>query len=95
MNLTKEKKKKIRDFCGGQTVSIYAGRSFNFAGPSGAPIEILEGSDIEPRLVGQPYLKTTFTAHGGRFQKTLFTPSTRKIQVGEIWINLNLKGDEN
>lgn len=52
------------------------------------PIQTVEG-DQPPKLVGKPYWKTNFSAHGGRFQKTLYTPSTRRIVVGKDWIEKN------
>ena len=85
MNLPNTAKRTIRSACDGQHVSIRIGRSVNWAGPSGAPIEVVDG-DLPPKLVGRPYLKTGFSAANGRFHRILYTPSTRRIQVGAGWL---------
>jgi hypothetical protein len=71
--------KELRRYCDGQIVTISRGRSVNIAGPSGAPIVIVEG-DQPPTLAGHPYLSTHFSR--GKFACRLYTPSTRRIEVG-------------
>jgi len=48
------------------------------------PIDIVPG-DAVPELVGQPYLKTNFSRGG--FSKTLYTPSTLRVEVGAEWLS--------
>lgn len=71
-----------REYCLGQTVSIAIGRNRNSAGPVGAPVVLVDGGQ-QPKLVGHPYLKTQF--RNGAFTKTLYTPSSRRIEVGRDW----------
>lgn len=67
-----------------QSVSIQIGRSRNTAGfGTGTPVAVVPG-DAPPKLVGQPYLKTTF--RNGAFRKTLYTPSTLRAEVGVEWL---------
>ncbi len=72
-----------RKYCEGSVVRIQIGRSANRAGPSGAPVVIVEGNQ-PPTLCGHPFLKTQFS-NGRGFTKTLYTPSTRRIEVGKDW----------
>ena len=68
------------------TSSICIGRSSNRCGVGTCtPIKYVRGGDA-PRLKGQPYLKTQF--YNGRFSKTLYTPSTLYVEVGENWYGL-------
>jgi hypothetical protein len=47
------------------------------------PVIIIAGSDQPPTLEGLPYWKTNFS--NGSFSRTLYTPSTMRIEVGENW----------
>lgn len=76
--------KIIRNKVRGELRTIQIGRSRHTASGKSAPIEIVEGCDFAPKLVGLPYLKTTFRGPGG-FTKTLYTYSTLKIIVGAEW----------
>jgi len=68
------------------TSSICIGRSSNRCGVGTCtPIKYVRGEDA-PRLKGQPYLKTNFSR--GSFSKTLYTPSTLYVEVGENWCGL-------
>lgn len=76
--------KIIKSHIGNQRRYIRIGRSYNSAGiGSGTPINIID-SDSEPKLLGHPYLKTTF--RNGNFSKTLYTPSTLRVEVGKDWL---------
>jgi len=85
MNITPKVAKKIRIAVRAQRRNICIGRSHNSASAgSGTPIIIISG-DSPPALAGLPYLKTNFCGRGG-FRKTLYTPSTLRIEVGAEWI---------
>lgn len=81
--------KKVRDYLKSTnaTASICIGRSSNVCGVgTRTPINYVPG-DEAPQLKGQPYLKTNFTS--GNFSRTLYTPSTLYVEVGENWDGLN------
>ena len=85
IEITPKVLKTIRAAVRGQRQNICIGRSYNFAGAgSGTPIVQIEGEQ-SPILTGLPYLKTNFVGRGG-FRKTLYTPSTLRIEVGAAWI---------
>jgi hypothetical protein len=85
IEITPKVAKTIRAAVRGQRKSICMGRSYNSAGAgSGTPIIVTE-ADSAPLLAGLPYLKTNFVGRGG-FRKTLYTPSTLRIEVGARWI---------
>lgn len=68
-------------------IEKYKSEIRRIAGESYAyPIRVIPGSTEKPKLVGKRFWKTQFRAHGGRFVKTLYTPSTRQIVVGEQWL---------
>ena len=48
------------------------------------PVVIIPDSIQPPTLEGLPYWKTHFS-NGAGFSKTLYTPSTMRIEVGENW----------
>ena len=84
--LTAAASKAIRSAVRGQTKTISKGWSSHTAGAgTGTPIRLVEGNQA-PQLVGQPYLKTTFS-NGRGFTKTLYTPSTLAIIVGADWLS--------
>ena len=85
IEITPKVAKKIRIAVRGQRRNICIGRSHNSASAgSGTPIVIIP-TDASPSLAGLPYLKTNFCGRGG-FRKTLYTPSTLRIEVGAEWI---------
>jgi hypothetical protein len=51
------------------------------------PVRVVDG-DKAPELVGNAYWKTGFTRHypGGTFSRILYTPSTRRVEVGQQWL---------
>ncbi len=49
------------------------------------PVRMVPGNK-KPTLEGNGYWKTQFSAHNGRFRKILYTPSTRRIEVGIDWL---------
>ena len=82
-----EIKRRARQWLLGETTSIQLGRSCNTAAVTWSThVDIIDDSEEEPELHGQPYLKTHF--QNGAFSKTLYTPSTMHITVGREW-----KGD--
>ena len=88
ITITPKVAKTIRAAVSGQRKNICIGRSYNSAGAgSGTPIVIIE-KDSAPLLAGLPYLKTNFVGRGG-FRKTLYTPSTLRIEVGAEWVAAN------
>lgn len=85
MQITKQQRRAVREFLSGQRQYIGIGRSYNSAGfGTNTPIKTVEGYS-EPKLCGQPYLKTNFVGKGG-FSKTLYTPSTLFVEVGADWL---------
>lgn len=85
ITITPATARKIRAHCKGSISYIRRGRSCNSAGvTSTTKIVIVPESDRAPKLEGQPYLKTNFCGKGG-FRKTLYTPSTLRIEVGAKW----------
>ena len=73
----------VRAAAWGYYATIRRGRSEHTAGVTwSTPIRVIKG-DEPPVLVGEPYLKTHFSK--GRFSRTLYTPSTLCIEVGEDW----------
>ena len=85
IEITPKIAKAIRSAVSGQKNYICIGRSRNSAAAgSGTPIIVTTGGSA-PRLAGLPYLKTNFVGGGG-FRKTLYTPSTLRIEVGAEWI---------
>jgi len=88
--LTLTQKRMIRRKFLGETRYISIGRSRNSARVTySTPVVVIPGSDAPPKLCGRPYLKTHFKS--GRFEKTLYTPSTMRIEVGELWPPLHQK----
>ena len=78
-----EIRRMIRAAAWGQYSTIAKGRKENEAGVTwSTKIRVVAG-DKSPVLVGRPCLVTHFRR--GRFRKTLFTPSTLRIEVGEEW----------
>jgi len=78
-----EIRRMIRAAAWGQYSTIVKGRKENEAGVTwSTKIRVVAG-DKSPVLVGRPCLVTHFRR--GRFRKTLFTPSTLRIEVGEEW----------
>ena len=78
-----EVRRMIRAYAMGQYATIKIGRSENTSGVTwSTPIKVVGGDD-PPELIGAPYLKTHFRR--GRFSRTLYTPSTLRIEVGEDW----------
>ncbi len=52
------------------------------------PVKLISGATA-PRLRGSEYWKTAFSRSypsGKSFSKILYTPSTRRIEVGRVWI---------
>jgi len=47
------------------------------------PVVVIPSSAHPPTLKGLPYWKTTM--RNGTFSRTLYTPSTMRIVVGENW----------
>lgn len=74
----------VRAALAGQTRTIQIGRSRHTAGFSNSTPLAIEEGDAPPRLIGLPYLKTTFRR--ANFTKTLYTPSTLHATVGIDWI---------
>jgi len=73
----------IRAAAWGYYSTIRIGRSEHTASVTwSTPIRVVKG-DQPPILEGKPYLKTNFQR--GRFSRTLYTPSTLCIEVGENW----------
>jgi len=78
-----EVRRMVRAAAWGYYTTIRRGRSAHTAGVTwSTPIRVIKG-DEPPVLVGEPYLKTHFQR--GRFSRTLYTPSTLCIEVGEDW----------
>jgi len=78
-----EVRRMIRTAAWGQYSVIVRGRKENEAGVTwSTKIRVVPG-DKPPTLVGKPCLVTHYRR--GRFRKTLFTPSTLRIEVGEEW----------
>jgi len=78
-----EVRRMVRAAAWGYYTTIRRGRSAHTAGVTwSTPIRVVPG-DEPPVLVGEPYLKTHFQR--GRFSRTLYTPSTLCIEVGEDW----------
>jgi len=78
-----EVRRMIRAAAWGYYATIRRGRSEHTASVTwSTPIRVVPG-DEPPVLVGEPYLKTHFQR--GRFSRTLYTPSTLCIEVGEDW----------
>ena len=84
-----EVRRLVRATAMGQSSRIQIGRSSRNAGVTwSTPIELVTG-DRPPQLAGKPCLVTNFRR--GRFSRTLYTPSTLRIQVGEEWLRQNLE----
>jgi len=78
-----EVRRMVRAAAWGYYATIRRGRSEHTASVTwSTPIRVVPG-DEPPVLVGEPYLKTHFQR--GRFSRTLYTPSTLCIEVGEDW----------
>jgi hypothetical protein len=78
-----EVRRMVRAAAWGYYATIRRGRSEHTASVTwSTPIRVVPG-DEPPVLVGEPYLKTHFQR--GRFSRTLYTPSTLRIEVGEDW----------
>ena len=78
-----EVRRMIRAAAWGYYATIRIGRSRNEATVTwSTPISVVAG-DQPPTLTGRPYLKTHYER--GRFRRTLYTPSTLMIEVGEEW----------
>jgi hypothetical protein len=78
-----EVRRMVRAAAWGYYTTIRRGRSEHTASVTwSTPIRVVPG-DEPPVLVGEPYLKTHFQR--GRFSRTLYTPSTLRIEVGEDW----------
>jgi len=78
-----EVRRMIRAAAWGYYSTIRIGRSEHTASVTwSTPIRVVKG-DQPPILEGKPYLKTNFQR--GRFSRTLYTPSTLCIEVGEDW----------
>ena len=78
-----EVRRMVRAAAWGYYTTIRRGRSEHTAGVTwSTPIRVVKGNK-PPVLVGKPYLKTHFQR--GRFSRTLYTPSTLCIEVGEDW----------
>jgi len=89
--LTLTQKRLVRKQLLGKTAYHVRGRSRNSARVTySTPVVVVAGSDAPPKLCGRPYLKTHFK--NGRFEKTLYTPSTMRIEVGELWPPLQQGG---
>ena len=82
--MSAELKHAARKALFGQMRRIAMGRSYHIASVNWQTrVEIVAG-DLAPTLEGLPYLKTQFQGKGG-FSRTLYTPSTMRIVVGESW----------
>lgn len=67
----------------GTTVYASRGRTDRrTAVTASTPVVAIPG-DSAPQVRGLPYWKTGF--RNGSFHKTLYTPSTLRIEVGENW----------
>jgi len=78
-----EVRRMIRAAAWGYYSTIRIGRSEHTAGVTwSTPIRVVPG-DKPPALVGKPCLVTHYRR--GRFSRTLYTPSTLRIEVGEDW----------
>jgi len=78
-----EVRRMIRAAAWGYYSTIRIGRSEHTAGVTwSTPIRVIKG-DEPPALVGKPCLVTHYRR--GRFSRTLYTPSTLRIEVGEDW----------
>jgi len=78
-----EVRRMIRAAAWGYYATIRIGRSRNEATVTwSTPISVVAG-DQPPTLTGRPYLKTHYER--GSFRRTLYTPSTLMIEVGEEW----------
>jgi hypothetical protein len=78
-----EVRRMVRSAAWGDYTTIQRGRSERTAGVTwSTPIRVVKGSK-PPTLMGSPYLKTHFRR--GQFRRTLYTPSTLCIEVGEDW----------
>ena len=78
-----EVRRMIRAAAWGYYSTIRIGRSEHTAGVTwSTPIRVIKG-DEPPTLVGKPCLVTHYRR--GRFSRTLYTPSTLRIEVGEDW----------
>lgn len=69
-------KRAVRKICGEHT---------------NCPVTETEGKSA-PKSAGSYYWKTNFVAHGGRFRKILYTPSSRRVEVGKEWDAIAPKG---
>lgn len=52
------------------------------------PVVLISGAKA-PRLRGSEYWKTAFHrsySSGKSFSKVLYTPSTRRVEVGRVWL---------
>jgi hypothetical protein len=80
-NLKKEARKAIL----GTRVRGFRGRSDGAASVTySTPVDIIPNSADKPKAKGLPYWKTNFN-NGKGFRKTLYTPSTFRVEVGENW----------
>jgi hypothetical protein len=93
IELSKTEKRIIRKSLAEVRKYIGIGRSYNSAGAKCCPIKVIQGSDSIPVLEGSPYLKTNFYGKNG-FSKTLYTPSTLEVNVGENWIKSELRKEK-
>ena len=81
-----EVRRMIRAAAWGYYSTIRIGRSEHTAGVTwSTPIRVIKGNE-PPALVGKPCLVTHYRR--GRFSRTLYTPSTLRIEVGEDWLPL-------
>jgi len=84
MKTTLEFRRLARAHCPKIRLGGGRGRTDRSAGVGAStPVETVPG-DSPPQLVGLPYWKTGFS--NGSFRKTLYTPSTLRIVVGEKWV---------
>jgi len=84
METTLEFRRLAREHCPKIRLGGGRGRTDRATGVSvSTPVETVPG-DSPPRLVGLPYWKTGFR-NGAGFSKTLYTPSTLRVVVGENW----------
>jgi len=82
--VTRSQRRAIAQSLQGKRKHIAIGRSRQSSGfGTTTPIQVIPG-DSEPVLIGQPFLKTNFVKGG--FSKTLYTPSTLRVEVGEGWL---------
>lgn len=82
--MTLARKREVRRPVVGQLVCGGRGRTDHprYVGWN-VPVEEVEGA-AAPEVKGLPYWKTNFTAANG-FSKTLYTPSTLRVEVGRDW----------